>query len=82
VQRLYWSKNILKGAPFTNGSGYSNAQMDRILEAAQVEPDPQKRRKLWEEFQQLAMALSSSHGGPPPAAWYPDRRAFSFQRFP
>jgi len=55
VQRVYWSRNIVKGAPFTNGSGYSNPQMDRILEAAQVEADPQKRRKLWEEFQQLAM---------------------------
>jgi peptide/nickel transport system substrate-binding protein len=55
VQRLYWSKNIVKGAPFTNGSGYVNPQMDRLLEAAQVEPDQQKRRKLWEEFQQLAM---------------------------
>lgn len=56
VQRVYWSKNIVKGAPFTNGSGYSNPQMDRILEAAQVESDAQKRRKLWEEFQQLAMS--------------------------
>ena len=55
VQRVYWSRNIVKGAPFTNGSGYSNPQMDRILESAQVEADPQKRRKLWEEFQQLAM---------------------------
>lgn len=55
VQRMYWSKNILQGAPFTNGSGYSNPQMDRLLEAAQVEADPQKRRKLWEDFQQLAM---------------------------
>ena len=55
VQRLYWSKNIVKGAPFTNGSGYENAQIDRILEAAQVESDPQKRKKLWAQFQQLAM---------------------------
>lgn len=55
VQRIYWSKNIVKGAPFTNGSGYSSPQMDRILEAARIETDPQKRRKLWEEFQQLAM---------------------------
>jgi peptide/nickel transport system substrate-binding protein len=55
VQRLWWSKNIVKGAPFTNGSGYTNAQVDKVLEAAQVEADPQKRRKLWEEFQQLAM---------------------------
>lgn len=55
VQRLYWSKNIVKGAPFTNGSGYSNPQMDRLLEAAQVETDEQKRRKLWDDAQQLAM---------------------------
>ena len=55
VQRIYWSKNILKGAPFTNGSGYGSPQMDRVLEAARIETDPQKRRKLWEEFQQVAM---------------------------
>ena len=26
-----------------------------VLEAAQVESDPQKRKKLWDEFQQFAM---------------------------
>ncbi len=28
VQRLYWSKNFKKGVPFSNGSGYSNPEVD------------------------------------------------------
>src|SRR5207237_1255826 len=37
VQRLYWSKNFKPGVPFSNGSGYSNPEVDRLLEAAAVE---------------------------------------------
>ncbi|MEQ8499796.1 MAG: ABC transporter substrate-binding protein, partial [Sneathiellaceae bacterium] len=37
VQRLYWSENIKPGVPFSNASGYSNPEMDRVLEAAQTE---------------------------------------------
>ena len=32
IQRVYWSKNIIKGAPFSNGAGYSNPEMDKVLE--------------------------------------------------
>lgn len=53
VQRLYWSKNISKGIPFSNGTGYSNPEVDRILEAAQDEPDDAKRVALWHEFQKI-----------------------------
>jgi peptide/nickel transport system substrate-binding protein len=55
VQRMYWSKNIIKGAPFTNGSGFSNPQVDALLEAAQTEIDPTKRKAIWYDFQRLAM---------------------------
>ena len=51
VQRLYWSKNFKPGVPFSNGSGYSNPEVDRLLEAAAVETDAGKRRDLFREFQ-------------------------------
>ncbi|MCK1274632.1 ABC transporter substrate-binding protein [Bradyrhizobium sp. 61] len=51
VQRLYWSKNFKPGVPFSNGSGYSNPEVDRLLEAAAVESDPAKRRELFRAFQ-------------------------------
>jgi peptide/nickel transport system substrate-binding protein len=54
VQRVYWSKNIVKGVPFSNGSGYSNPEMDRVLEAAQSERDPAKRRELFVTMQKIA----------------------------
>ncbi len=55
VQRFYWSKNILRGVAFSNGSGYSNPEVDRLLEAAQIEPDERKRFDLFARFQQIAM---------------------------
>lgn len=56
VQRLYWSKNFKPGVPFSNGSGYSNAEVDKLLEASQVETDPEKRAKLFHEFQRKVVA--------------------------
>jgi len=55
VQRVFWSKNIRKGVPYSNGSGYTSAEMDALLEAAQVERDPTKRRDLWHKMQTVAM---------------------------
>ncbi len=52
VQRLYWSKNFRPGVPFTNGSGYSNPEVDRLLEAAAVETDRDRRRALFFAFQE------------------------------
>ena len=37
--------------PFSNGSGYSNPEVDRLLEAAAVESDPARRRELFKAFQ-------------------------------
>jgi peptide/nickel transport system substrate-binding protein len=51
VQRLYWSKNFKPGLPFSNGSGYSNPEVDRLLEEAAVEIDPVRRRELFRQFQ-------------------------------
>jgi peptide/nickel transport system substrate-binding protein len=55
VQRVYWSKNIRKGVPYSNGSGYTSAEMDKLLEAGQTEPDPHKRREIFNRMQVLAM---------------------------
>jgi len=54
VQRIYWSKNIKKGVPFSNASGYSNPEMDKVIERAQVEHDRKKRRELLNRMQQIA----------------------------
>ncbi len=55
VQRFYWSKNILKGVAFSNGSGYANPEVDRLLESAQSELDIAKRRADYAAFQRIAM---------------------------
>ena len=53
VQRLYWSKNFIKGVPFSNGTHYDNPAVDTLLEAAAVENDPAKRIAMFKEFQQI-----------------------------
>nr|WP_314071549.1 ABC transporter substrate-binding protein [uncultured Roseococcus sp.] len=53
VQRLYWTRNIVRGAPWTNGSGYSNPELDRIMEAAAAEGDLAKRRDLVNRWQEI-----------------------------
>lgn len=55
VQRIYWSKNIVKGVPFGNTSYYRNERVDALLEAAAIEPDPAKRKAEFKEFQQIVM---------------------------
>lgn len=56
VKRYFWSKNIAKGVPFSNASGYSNAEADAMLEAVQVERDPAKRVEQFHKFQQIVTA--------------------------
>lgn len=53
VQRLYWSKNIRKGVPWTNGSGYVNRELDAIMEQAQHEGDDTLRKALIKRWQQI-----------------------------
>jgi peptide/nickel transport system substrate-binding protein len=55
IQRFYWSKAIEQGVPYSNGSGYASPEMDRVLETAQLENDPQKRHELYVLMQKLAM---------------------------
>jgi len=56
VQRVFWSKNFKIGLPFANPSHYVNPEVDRLLEAAAVEPDEQKRQKQFQDFQRLVHA--------------------------
>jgi peptide/nickel transport system substrate-binding protein len=56
VQRIYWSKNIKPGVSLSNGSHYTNARVDELLEAAAVEADPDKRAALFKEFQEIVAA--------------------------
>lgn len=53
TQRVYWSKAFLPGVSYSNGSSYNNPEVDRVLEAAQIEPDQAKRKALYDEFQRL-----------------------------
>ncbi len=53
VQRLYWSKNFIKGVPFSNGTHYQNATVDKLLEDAAVENDPVRRKKFFKDFQDI-----------------------------
>jgi peptide/nickel transport system substrate-binding protein len=52
-QRLYWSKNIRQGVPFSNGTFYDNPVVDKLLEDAAVEIDPARRVALFKEFQRI-----------------------------
>lgn len=55
LQRYYDSKAIRKGTFLVNASGYSNPEMDAVLDGAAIETDAAKRKVLWERFQQIAM---------------------------
>jgi len=51
VERLYVSKNIVKGSPFANNQGYSNAKADELWAKAGGEMDPFIRKRLYGELQ-------------------------------
>ncbi|THF62119.1 ABC transporter substrate-binding protein [Pseudothauera rhizosphaerae] len=53
VQRIFWTQNIRKGVPWTNGSGYSNPRLDAIMEQAAREADETKRKAQIREWQQI-----------------------------
>ena len=53
VQRLFWTQNIKKGTPFSNGANYSNPEVDALFEAAAVEPNVEKRRELLRKVQHV-----------------------------
>lgn len=72
VQRVFWSKNFQIGLPFSNGGHYANPEVDRLLEAAAVEPDENKRRELFAQFQRTAWAdvATIDLGKPPETVTY------------
>ncbi len=53
TQRFYWSKNFQPGVAFSNGAHYHDAEVDRLLEQAQIEPDPKRRKALYDTFQAI-----------------------------
>lgn len=55
VHRTYVSSNIGKGV-WSNTQGYSNARVDELLEMASKENDPEKRKALYFEFQDIIAA--------------------------
>lgn len=52
VHRTYVSDNIAKGV-WSNTQGYANARVDELLELAGKEQDPEARKALYAEFQQI-----------------------------
>lgn len=56
VHRTYLSSNIRKGVIWSNTQQYSNAKVDELLNAAAVEQDPERRKALYAEFQQIVAA--------------------------
>ncbi|SDI20043.1 peptide/nickel transport system substrate-binding protein [Bradyrhizobium lablabi] len=55
VQRLYWSKNLIKGVPFSNGTAYNNPEVDALLEETAVTLDKQDRIAKWIKIQDIVM---------------------------
>jgi peptide/nickel transport system substrate-binding protein len=53
VQRAYWSKNFVPGTPFTNGTHFNNAELDRYFEQASMVTDPQVRRRHFAAIQRI-----------------------------
>jgi peptide/nickel transport system substrate-binding protein len=53
VQRLYWGKNVRKGVPFANASGYDKPRVNELFEACQTENDLAKRKAMFAEIQRI-----------------------------
>jgi peptide/nickel transport system substrate-binding protein len=54
VRRQYHTSQISTTA-FTNASGYSNPDMDRLWDQSTTEPDQTKRQQLFQQIQELAV---------------------------
>ncbi|MFG1420543.1 ABC transporter substrate-binding protein [Roseixanthobacter liquoris] len=53
VVREYWSGWLGTKTPWTNGSGYRNAEVDLLIETAAVEGNPEARVTAFRKFQQI-----------------------------
>lgn len=56
IDRLIWSKSILKDVPWSNASGYSSPEMDALIEAAHAAPTEEQRIEFYKKIQHLAVA--------------------------
>jgi peptide/nickel transport system substrate-binding protein len=54
ILRRYYTKSFEKGVPWSNGSGYSNPVLDKVIEASFSETDPAKRKAQLVELQKVA----------------------------
>ncbi|MGF6743850.1 ABC transporter substrate-binding protein [Paraburkholderia sp. CNPSo 3155] len=53
VARLYTSNNFRRGVPFTNGSHYSNPQIDLLFTQVAEETDESRRKQLFSQIQRI-----------------------------
>jgi len=51
IDRVFWSKAILKDVPWSNASGYSNSTMDELIEAAHAAPTESARVAIYKKVQ-------------------------------
>jgi len=54
--QYFTSDGIAKGIPFRNASGYSNPELDALVEKIKVETNPEKRKAMVVEFQKFVAA--------------------------
>jgi len=55
LQRVFWSGSFNPQVPWSNATHYHNPQVDQLLEAAAVEPDPARRAELFKAFQAIVI---------------------------
>jgi peptide/nickel transport system substrate-binding protein len=53
VARLYTTNNFRRGVPFTNGSHYSNPEIDQLFSQVAEETDEAKRKQLFSQIQRI-----------------------------
>jgi peptide/nickel transport system substrate-binding protein len=56
LDRTYLSSNIKKGVAYSNVTGYSNSEVDRLLAEAQSEQNFDKRKRLYHRVQEILVA--------------------------
>jgi peptide/nickel transport system substrate-binding protein len=55
VTRSYTSDGIIKGVPFRNANGYSNPEVDKIVEKFAIETVPAERKKIAADFSRMVV---------------------------
>ncbi|ALL70250.1 Oligopeptide ABC transporter, periplasmic oligopeptide-binding protein OppA (plasmid) [Paraburkholderia caribensis MBA4] len=53
VARLYTTSNFRRGVPFTNGSHYSNPEIDQLFTQVAEETDETKRKQFFSQIQRI-----------------------------